>query len=95
MRDSFPKKCRVNECGVINLDNSYGPGTHWCAYTKKKNACIYFDSFGDLRPPEEFIRYLGTRCKILYNYERYQNSNTFNCGHLCLEFLYNVIAKNQ
>jgi len=41
-----------NESGV-NLDNARGPGTHWVAYAKRDNHVIYFDSFGNLRPPKE------------------------------------------
>lgn len=86
MRNALPNKPKVNECAIINLDNYEGSGTHWVAYKKKKNIVNYFDSFGDLRPPQELVRYFD-KCKIVFNYNRYQNYNTFNCGHLCLEFL--------
>lgn len=87
MRDSLPKRPRKHECAVVNLDNSTGPGTHWVAYYKKDSNIEYFDSFGNLRPPIEIINYLGS--KIKYNHTVYQNYNTVNCGHLCLNFLYN------
>lgn len=87
MRDRLPKKPLVQECGIVNLDNSFGPGTHWVAYYKNRNYKEYFDSFGNLQPPIEVINYLGR--PIEYNYERKQNFNTFNCGHLCLKFLVN------
>lgn len=92
MRNALPKgKVRFNECGIINLDNEEGPGTHWTAYRKTGREAIYFDSYGDLRPPIELTKYLqnnGT-CKILYNHEKIQKFNAINCGHLCLNFLYN------
>lgn len=90
MRNGLPKRCMKNECGVINLDDKDGDGTHWCAYYKFSNQCYYFDSFGNLKPPLELIKHLGSTCKIFYNYKRYQDYNTFNCGHLCVEFLYNM-----
>lgn len=34
MRDDLPLKIRKNECGIVNLDISSGPGTHWTAYVK-------------------------------------------------------------
>jgi len=37
------------------------------------------------------IKYLGN--KLNYNYERYQKFNTYNCGHLCLEFLMKHVLK--
>lgn len=85
MRDKLPIRSLDKECGVINLDNESGPGTHWVAYIKNKSIIKYFDSFGNLRPPIEIVRYLGKN--INYNYNNYQNFNTFICGHLCLKFL--------
>lgn len=92
MRDKLPKRCRKIECGVINLDNNAGPGTHWVSYYKCNKNCFYFDSFGDLKPPEEFIKYVGD-CVIHYNYKRYQKFNTSICGHLCILFLFDLLYK--
>lgn len=86
MRDNLPKKPFQVECGIINLDESSGNGTHWTAYYKEFNKVLYFDSFGNLQPPKEVIIYLGSNIK--FNYEAYQDYNTFICGHLCLLFLY-------
>lgn len=85
MRDNLPKKTWKNEMGVVNLDDSNGPGTHWVAYCKKLNTVLYFDSFGNLQPPIEINKYLGSN--IYYNYKKCQNFNSFMCGHLCLKFL--------
>lgn len=59
MRDKLPKRCRKYECGVINLDNDVGPGTHWVSYWKENKTCYYFDSFGDLQPFQEFLQYIN------------------------------------
>lgn len=91
MRDGLPKRCRETECGVINLDSEIGPGTHWVSYYKKKKDCFYFDSFGDLRPPQEFVSYIDKNCVIHFNYKRFQNYNTVICGHLCLKFLFDLL----
>lgn len=94
MRNQLPKRCRIRECGVINLDNKEGPGTHWVSYYKtNNNECYYFDSFGDLQPFKEFIDYVGGKCKIFYNYKRLQTFDTIICGHLCLKFLYEMSLK--
>ena len=91
MRDELPKKGpRTYETAIINLDSSEGLGTHWVCYKKIKNRVYYFDSFGNLKPPSELAAYFGRGSKIYYNHVRYQNYDTFNCGHLCLEFLYNI-----
>ena len=91
MRDELPSSGpNYNESAIINLDDSTGSGTHWVAYKKRGNRVLYFDSFSDLRPPRELISYLGVD-QIMYNYKRYQDFNTYNCGHLCLEFLRGTI----
>lgn len=86
MRDSLPLKPLYKETGIINLDSTDGNGTHWVAYKKIGKSVKYFDSFGNLSPPKEVIEYFKN-CKIKYNHNRYQKFNTYNCGHLCIEFL--------
>lgn len=91
MRDRLPTKIRRNECGVVNLDDNVGRGTHWTAYIKRGRNVKYFDSIGSLRPPLELINYFrsdGRLNTITYNSERYQSLNSYTCGHLCLKFLY-------
>lgn len=82
---------RRTECAVVNLDSMSGPGTHWVAYYKKGSLVQYFDSFGNLKPPKELMEYFKNCC-VTYNYERVQQPTDTNCGHLCLQFLYNKIA---
>lgn len=96
MKDKLPPKSKPIECGIVNLDNYNNIGTHWVAYAINNNYCEYFDSFGDLKPPKELVKYFGQR-NIYYNYEKYQNYDTVNCGHLCLQFLqtfWNKLAIN-
>lgn len=87
MRDGLPKIPHKNETAIVNLDSKYGSGTHWVCYIKKGKQVFYFDSFGNLRPPLEILRYFGANVGIQYNYERKQGFNSVVCGHLCLEFL--------
>ena len=54
---------------------------------KSNNKALYFDSFGNLRPTSDLVKYLGAGSFIKYNYDRYQEYNIFECGHLCLKFL--------
>ena len=86
MLDELPNKIWLKECGIINLDKSSGPGTHWVAYFKDGKTVKYFDSFGNLQPPKQIRRYLGEN--LQYNYTSFQRYNTYICGHLCLKFLY-------
>lgn len=93
MRNTLPKRVRSRECGIINLDSNHGSGTHWVAYHKNKNHIEYFDSFGNLQPPKELIKYLGKN--IHYNYTQEQIYGTYNCGHLCLNFLFQITEEEE
>lgn len=86
MRNELPSRPYINESGIVNLDSSSGPGTHWVAYVKHGPKVLYYDSFGDLQPPLEFERYMREYL-IKYNHHRFQKPATVNCGHLCLQFL--------
>lgn len=93
MRDQLPTRKRKIECGILNLDDSNGPGTHWVAYYKYNNNAYYFDSFGNLPPPLELIKYLGNNTSIYYNYKKYQSFDSVICGQLSLKFLCNQSEK--
>jgi len=83
-RNDLPNKPHRKECGILNLDNLMGNGTHWVAWYKNENKKYYFDSFG-LHPPLEIIKYL--KAPVFYNTERVQKFGTVICGHLCLYWL--------
>lgn len=75
------------ECGVLNLDKKSGHGTHWTCYFKRDKIVNYYDSFGNLPPPKEFIKFFE-KYEIYYNWDRDQNFNTVICGQLCLCYLF-------
>lgn len=85
-KDKLPSSSWEKEALIVNLDNDDGPGTHWVALRKNGLQVKYYDSYGNLKPPLEIIKYLKN-CIIFYNYVRDQNYNTEICGHLCLKFL--------
>jgi len=87
MRTTLSTGVRRNESGIVNLDNAVGPGTYWVAYAKRENRAIYFDSFGNLRPPNELVQYLENNVtQIEYNHTPHQS----NYGQLFLQFLRTV-----
>jgi hypothetical protein len=91
MRNDLPSKIYKNESGILNLDDKIGKGTHWTSYVKRGNNIIYFDSIGQLKPPLELLTYFrsdGSTKNIHYNFNKFQNLNSYNCGHLVLNFLY-------
>ena len=85
MRDELKgKKPKNNECGIINLNTSREPGSHYCCWYKNGNIKYYFDSFGTV-PPKEIIKYLGS--PIMYSTYQIQQFNDTNCGEWCLYVL--------
>ena len=82
--DNLPRKPNKKECGIVNFDESGGPGTHWVAWYKNGKTKIYFDSYG-VQPPLEVIKYLGS--PIHNNTDQLQPSGEVFCGHLCLYVL--------
>jgi hypothetical protein len=84
VRDELPKKPRKVECGILNLCDSQGSGTHWTAWIKNGKGKLYFDSYG-LAPPVELVEYL--KDPVYYNSERIQPDGVVICGHLCLYVL--------
>lgn len=87
MRDTLPKRgFWKRESAIVNLDTSGNPGTHWVCYRKLDNNVYYFDSFGNLRPPLELVKYFRGR-NLFYNKGVYQTVESSDCGLLCLSFL--------
>jgi hypothetical protein len=85
------KKCNAIECGVVNLDDSSGEGTHHVAYWREGNSKYYFDSFG-APPPKELIKYLGKN--ILFSTYQVQQHNETNCSEWCL-YVLNELNKGR
>ena len=81
LRDTLPKKPKLNECGILNLDSSSGDGTNWVMWFKKGKDKFYFDSYG-VQSHSEQISYL--KSPIFYNSERVKQNGEVFCGHLCL-----------
>ena len=81
LRDTLPKKLKLNDCGILNLDSSSDDGTHWLMWFKKGKNKFNCDSYG-VQPPIELIDYL--KSPIFYNSERVQQSSEVFCGHLSL-----------
>ena len=89
-RDGLPKKIK-KECGIINLDDIQGPGTHCVCFRSINNVVEYFDPFG-LIMPNEALKYFNTASpsgkQKVYSIDEIQNRNTVLCGYWCLYYLY-------
>ena len=87
-RDGLPKKIR-KECGIINLDDMTGPGTHWVCYRNLDSVVEYCDPFG-LIMPNEALKYshTGSRKPIVYSMDEIQNRSTVLSGYWCLYDLF-------
>ena len=92
LRDTLPKKAKLTECGILNLDTSSGEGTHWVMWFKKGKNKFHFGSYG-VQPPSELIAYL--KSSIFYNSARVQQNGEVFCGHLFLFALKQLLLGNN
>jgi hypothetical protein len=97
--DLLPKKLRDNECGVVNLDKSTGPGTHWvCYYNDRRLGYVeYFDPYGEYQLidkkretiPKPIVRYLRSAPDkaIMYNDSFIQAIDSKKCGCFVITYI--------
>ena len=72
------KYTKKKECGIINLDDIKGEGTHWVCYRNlEKNLVEYFDPFGLIMPYEIHDYLLTSGKKIIYSQEKYKIEKLF------------------
>ena len=90
--DTLPKKPNKKECGIVNVNKSSGPGTHWVTWYKNGKNKIYLDSYG-VKPPVKVIQYLGK--PMHYNTDQVQLAEQVFCGHLCLYILKELSAGHE
>ena len=91
-RDGLPRAIK-KKCGIINLDDIQGPGTHWVCYRNLdsvvgKPVVEYFDPFGLIMPNEVLEYFCTARKQIIYSIDEIQNRSTVLCGYWCLYYLY-------
>ena len=85
-RNALPSKIK-KECGIINLDDIEGPGTHWVFYRNLDSFVEYFDPLC-LIMPDEVYHYLATSGKRqIYSEDEIQNRDSVLCGYWCLYYL--------
>lgn len=71
---------------IINLDDQYGPGTHWTALVNQSNINMYFDSFG-MPPPSEFERNVD-----YYSTIDYQPESSSKCGYYAMKVVKDCLS---
>jgi hypothetical protein len=75
---------------IVNLDDSTGEGTHWCALYKINDGfSIWWDSYG-FPAPENIESLLH---KYDYNKKQIQDIDSTSCGFYCVAFI--LFMKNK
>jgi hypothetical protein len=96
-RDLFNKATPKLGSYIVNLDDSTGIGTHWCAFIITDKMAMYFDSFGAPMPQAilRFIKRYNSNLKIIYSIDQIQHRDSIYCGYFCVFWLYffNVLHK--
>ena len=81
---------RRNESDIVNLDDVITDSTRpvTSSRTQRNNRVMYFDSFGNLRPPKKLVRYFENDVTtIKYKRMSFQTYDQNFCGQMCLRFL--------
>lgn len=90
--DKLPTdKNKIGDFGIINLDDSDGPGTHWVGYYIHIDNPLYFDSFG-LSPDDRTIKFLRGSNPILYNDSQLQDFDSDRCGWFVAKWLVSMLG---
>ena len=74
---------------IINLDQSWKPGSHWVAvYFPVNGPAYYFDSYGRY-PPHQIITFMerNSRNGWVYNIKKLQGNLSVKCGYYCIVFI--------
>ena len=85
-RDKLPKKIK-KECGIVNLDDNQGPGTHWVGYRNIDSFVEYFDPFGLIMLREIYQYLLTSGKKLIYSQDEIENRDSVLCGCWSLYYL--------
>ena len=100
MRDTLPKIAHLRECGIVNLNTSQQPGSHWVCYFKDGERRLHVDTFGQVTL-YEVQKYLKSKKEletgaavIQRNTDIVQRVNTHVCGHICL-FVLTSLAREH
>ena len=93
MRDELSGKAKTSECGIVNLNTSSEPVSHWIFFYRSGDDRYFFDSFAE-PPPIELLRYLKSDDEftqdlpmIKRNSLTVQHDQSSECGSLCLYVL--------
>lgn len=91
MRNEIPKTFGATRpYGIINLDPSTKPGSHWIAVAAQPHPLpfLVYDSLGKLNEtPRELTQLYGKQVKTLLSQKREQGLRETNCGARCLAWL--------
>ena len=80
---------------IINLQNSYEPGSDWIALKTVNNTIFVFDSFGIGYLPIGIFK-VFKNFRIIINIYRIQDISSNLCGMFCALFiLYDINSKND
>jgi hypothetical protein len=81
---------------IINIDDSYSQGTHWCAllFPTSSSPVEYFDSFGR-PPPTQLCTEEMKRFGYIHNPIALQHPLTSVCGYYCVYYFIKRMLYHQ
>ena len=77
---------------ILNTDDHYETGQHWCAFMVNRRKILFFDSLGrepwDPSFPTHFQNIVDDYDHVEYTQARLQNWTSKTCGYFCIHFIY-------
>ena len=75
---------------IVNTVSNVAIMGHWVLIFINKNVLYYFDSYGNLPPDNNIMKFIKTfpRKRYLINVKSLQSNNSFVCGAYCIYLAY-------
>ena len=87
-----PQTRRKKYSFILNTDDHYETGQHWCAFMANGQKISFFDSLGrepwDPSFPTHFQNIVDDYDQVEYTQARLQNWTSKTCGYFCIHFIY-------
>jgi hypothetical protein len=84
---NMPKEGYEDGAYILNLNDSYQSGSHWCAFWVSNKEIFYVDSFGMIFPLGEQTDFKKQFTKVFYSRVQLQDLKSEMCGYFAVAFL--------
>lgn len=76
---------------ILNTDDSFSDGEHWCCFYNLPTHIEFFDSYG--QPHNVYFPHMTFEKPVIHNGKWIQDWSSQVCGHHCIFYLYLRLKK--